>query len=52
MARQRMGAINRARAAAFDWDGLASLVREQYLAAVAERQHRIALPTTPLRAEA
>jgi phosphatidylinositol alpha-mannosyltransferase len=49
--RQVMGAVNRARAVAFDWDGLAGRVRQQYTAAVAERRG-MPLPTTPLRAEA
>jgi phosphatidylinositol alpha-mannosyltransferase len=49
--RRRMGEANRSRAAAFDWDGIVGRVREQYVAALAERRNARAL-VTPLQVEA
>jgi phosphatidylinositol alpha-mannosyltransferase len=39
--RRRMGAANRARAEAYDWDRLVGAIREEYLAAVAARRGRL-----------
>jgi phosphatidylinositol alpha-mannosyltransferase len=37
--RRRMGALNRSRAQAFDWDPIVGRIREQYLAAIVERRN-------------
>jgi glycosyltransferase involved in cell wall biosynthesis len=47
--RRQMGRLNRGRAEAFEWAGVARQVRDQYVAAIAERRKRTFAHASPVQ---